>query len=238
MNTIERLIPDEVAENDTTGQKTLELHLARYRFAARHLRPGRLLDAACGVGYGTRLLADESDGITEALGIDISLETIQYAEKRFGASKVRFQQHDAMTFNDPSGFDSITSIETVEHVIDPAALIRHLAGLLLPQGVLIASVPTTLSTDVNPYHLHDFTEGSFRKMVGTHGLIEIATFRQIQPYSVLKMLRLVELRMDDMRKNLAKYYANHPRMFVKRLWTTLRYGFTNRYVTIVSEKVS
>ena len=52
--------------------ETLEIHLERYRFAADHARPGRLLDLACGVGYGTRLMADRQPGIESALGVDLS----------------------------------------------------------------------------------------------------------------------------------------------------------------------
>ena len=57
---LERLIPDQIRPGDTTGDQTLQLHLARYEFAAAHARPGRLLDIACGVGYGTRWLTDHA----------------------------------------------------------------------------------------------------------------------------------------------------------------------------------
>ena len=57
-DTLERLVPDHIEAGE--GEETLQLHLARYEFAAAHLRPGRVLDIACGVGYVTRLLADRS----------------------------------------------------------------------------------------------------------------------------------------------------------------------------------
>ena len=63
-STIERIVPDAVSPGDATGQATLELHLRRYKFAATQLRPGRLLDIACGVGYGTRLMAVKGSGVT------------------------------------------------------------------------------------------------------------------------------------------------------------------------------
>ncbi len=46
----------------------LREHLARYRFAAEVLQ-GRVLDAGCGTGYGTALLA-AAPRVGEALGID------------------------------------------------------------------------------------------------------------------------------------------------------------------------
>ena len=69
MNTIERLVPESVVPDDTTGQATLSLHLQRYEFAAKHVKGERLLDIACGVGYGTRLMADKVNTVNEALGV-------------------------------------------------------------------------------------------------------------------------------------------------------------------------
>jgi ubiquinone/menaquinone biosynthesis C-methylase UbiE len=75
-STLEYLIPEYVHPNDVTGLETLSLHLERYEFAAKYLRPGRLLDIACGVGYGTRLLLDRSHVDITAVGVDISEEII------------------------------------------------------------------------------------------------------------------------------------------------------------------
>jgi len=233
MNTIERLIPESVVLDDITGQATLSLHMQRYEFAAKHVKGNRLLDIACGVGYGTRLMADNVNTINEALGVDLSHDAVDYALRHYRNERVRFLEQDAMTFSDEEGFDSIVSVETMEHVAEPAMLAKRLIGLLRPGGVFIASVPTTPSTDVNPFHSHDFTEGSFRDMVAMHGMSEIACLRQVQPYPLIKTVKREESRMKDMRQNLILYYLNHPWALVKRLWATLRYGFTNRYITIV-----
>jgi len=149
VSTIERLIADQVAPDDVTAQATLKLHLQRYEFAAKHLKPGRLLDIACGVGYGTHLIAEKASDIAKAIGVDLSQQAIEYARQHYASGRVQFQQHDAMTFADDRGFDSIVSVETLEHVPDPSGLINHLVGLLRSDGVFIASVPTIPSMDVN-----------------------------------------------------------------------------------------
>jgi SAM-dependent methyltransferase len=236
MNTIERLVPDQLSPGDATGQATLDLHCQRYEFAARHLRAGRLLDIASGVGYGTFLLGTRANSVTEAIGVDLSPDAIAYARQRYASEVVRFVQHDAMSFTDEKGFDTIVSIETLEHISDPAGLVLHLIDLLHSHGVLIASVPTTPSMDVNPYHMHDFSEHSFREMMTNCGLREIAHLRQVQPYPLVKTLLRKEPRMKDMRQNLVGYYFRHPAGFIKRIWSTLWQGFTNRYITIVWQK--
>jgi SAM-dependent methyltransferase len=229
---LERLVPDELATGDRTGDETLRLHLERYRFAARHARPGRLLDIACGVGYGTRLLADDAPGVSRAVGVDVSEDAVAYARRRYARPGVDFLAADAVRFADPEGFDTIVSLETVEHVDDPEALAASLARLLRPGGVLVASVPTTPSVDVNPHHRHDFSERSFRRLFGRHGLVEIDSLRQVQPVRPGAVLARSERRLADVRPRLARWYAAHPGALARRAWATLRYGFSNRYLTV------
>jgi SAM-dependent methyltransferase len=231
--TIERLDPERLPPGEVTGQSTLVLHLQRYEFAAQYIKPGRLLDIACGIGYGTALMAERASGVTEFVGVDISEKAVEQARLSYTSEKICFLQHDAMTYKDEDGFDTIVSVETLEHTSDPARIIANLVDNLRPGGVFIASVPVTPSTDVNPYHLHDFTERSFRKMVGRFGLKELDCLRQVQPYPLIPTLRRKESRMKDMRKGLVVFYSGHPWAFVKRIWATLRFGFTNRYLTVV-----
>ncbi|MCJ7694026.1 MAG: class I SAM-dependent methyltransferase [Anaerolineaceae bacterium] len=235
-NSIERIIPEQAISDDITGQSSLKLHIERYEFALKHLRPGRLLDIACGVGYGTLLLVEKSNKTTIAIGVDLSRDAISYANTHYAHEKIIFREHDAMTFSDEEGFDSIVSLETLEHVTDPFILISQLENLLHPGGVIIASVPTTPSMDVIPYHLHDFTEHSYRKMMTIHGLKEIYCLRQIQSFKPDQILKREESRMKDLRTDLLKYYFKKPMALVKRLWSTIRYGFTNRYLTVVWQK--
>lgn len=232
IDSLERLVPGELDSEDTTGRETLELHLQRYEFAAGQVSKGRLMDIACGVGYGTRLLTDRCAELDEALGVDISESAVAHAQGRYANERTSYRRHDALTFLDEAGFDAIVSLETIEHLPNPEGFLANLVPMLRPGALLIASVPTTPSVDFNPHHLSDFTERSFRRLVASVGLEEVACLRQVQKVRVLSVLARSEARMADMRTNLPGYYMKHPGALGRRLLSTLRYGFANRYVTI------
>jgi SAM-dependent methyltransferase len=231
-DSLERLVPDELAPGDATGRETLALHVARYAFAARRLGPGRVLDLACGVGYGTQILARQAAAPVSVLGVDAAASAIAYARERYAGDGVDFAVCDAMSFSDAIGFDAIVSLETVEHLGDPAGFAARLVSLLRPGGVLVASVPTTPSVDLNPHHRHDFSEVSFRRLFGGFGLVEEDCLRQVQPVRPGAVLGRREARMGELRRNLPAWYARHPEALVRRVAATLRYGFCNRYITI------
>ena len=230
-DSLERLVPDDV-DAGVTGRLTLDLHLERYRFAARHTHTGRFVDNACGVGYGTLLVVEHGPRAVTGVGVDISDDVIAYARSKYAHGRLNFVCAEAMQFTAPDGFETVISLETIEHVPDPAGFVGHVRHLLNPGGVLIASAPVTPSTDANPHHLSDFTERSFRELFRGQGLREVDSLLQIQPYSPRATLARTERRTKNLRRNLLGYYVRHPRSLGRRLWTTLRHGFSNRYLTL------
>ncbi len=230
-DTLERLVPHELT-SDEVSRATLELHLERYRFAARHCRSGRVLDIACGVGYGSRLLGDLLGDDAHVLGVDLSHDAIGYASEHYGDARVSFQQSDAMDFRSDEPFDSIVSLETIEHLPDPAGFVDNVLRLLRPGGTFIASVPTTPSVDANPHHLHDFTRKKLDGLVAGHRLRQMAALPQVQPFGLRSVLSRADSRSKNVRANLPGYYLRNPASLLKRLASTLRYGLANHYITV------
>jgi len=234
-DTLERIVPDHVPDADEAGRASLALHYERYAFASEHARPGRALDLACGVGYGTRMLADARSDVTSLTGVDLSPGAVEYASGHYACERVRYVQSDGMAFapEEGAGFDTIVSLETIEHLPEPQAFFDRLCSLLASGGVLVASVPTTPSVDLNPHHLHDFTLASFCAMGARNGLEEVARHTQIQRVGFLELLRPDHrFRRESLRPNLVGYYARHPVALLGRIATTLRYGLANHYTTI------
>lgn len=236
-NTFERITPDHLNLTNSAEHNTLNLHKARYHFAARHLRPGKVLDIACGVGYGAyELLLHRGDDISLIIAVDISASALEYARKRYYNEKILFIQEDAHIYYSRLRFNTIISLETIEHLPDPEKFVQRLWSMLSDKGVLIISVPVTLSTDVNPYHLNDFTINSFRNFFKQSDMIEEDALLQKQPYRFVDVMQRKGNRYSEIRKNLAAYYLSHPISFIKRMYSIMTDGFCNKYLTLAIRK--
>ena len=234
-SSLERIVPDQLQSSEATGSETLQLHLERYAFATDNLIPGQVLDIACGVGYGTAMLAT-SKMIAHAIGVDISVAAVRFASQRYGNEKISFQCSDALTFSSDNCFENIVSLETIEHVDHPRIFFAHLASMLAPGGRLVASVPVTPSVDANPHHKSNFSVKSFREMGDAASLLFLKSLDQVQPYNAIAIARRQEARSANLRRNLASFYFRNPSHLLLRLWSTLRDGFANKYLTAVWEK--
>ncbi|HYF32395.1 MAG TPA: class I SAM-dependent methyltransferase [Chitinophagaceae bacterium] len=234
VETMERIMPDLMRTGDKAAQLSLKLHLERYHFACQHLLPGRVLDIACGTGYGTRQLAECSGNA--CIGVDVSFDAIAYATNRYAHPDIRFICEDVLQFTDAGRFQNIVSLETIEHLQDPAVVVAHLYELLLPGGRLIASAPVTPSVDANPYHVNDFTARSFRALFAKHKLAEVASLVQRQPYSIREIFSKKTGRTSNARKGLVRYYLSNPGKFFLRIRSLLTDGLNNHYLVLVLQK--
>lgn len=128
-------------------------HMHRYAYAAPFARGKRVLDAACGEGYGSALLAQAG---AEVLGIDIDAASVAHARSRYtGVAQLRFQQADVTALDElpDAGFDLIVSFETLEHVQAQERMLAGFRRLLRPDGLLLISSPDKRTySDERGYH--------------------------------------------------------------------------------------
>lgn len=144
-------------------------HWHRYAFALGLAKGRRVLDAACGEGYGSAMLAQVA---RDVVGVDLSDQAVAHARSRYGASNLRFERGDAtaLTAFDAAQFDLIVSFETLEHVQEHERMLDGFARLLVPGGLLLISTPdkgtyTDASGQVNPHHVRELYRDEFEALL-------------------------------------------------------------------------
>lgn len=148
-------------------------HWHRYVFAARLARGRRVLDAACGEGYGSALLARAAASV---VGADLSADVVAHARSRYGANpKLRFEQHDATALDAlaDASFDLVVSFETLEHVEAQARMLAGFARVLAPDGLLVISSPdrrtySEVAGFRNEFHVRELYREELETLLAAH----------------------------------------------------------------------
>lgn len=148
-------------------------HIARYEWAVRVLadKPaGRLLDIACGSGYGSAILASRLPGF-EVVGGDYDPRAVEHATRHYaGAPNLTYQSADIIGWvGGPDGaslgeFDYIVSFDTLEHLLFRELALTNVAEHLSPDGAFLFSTPTRTENLLNPGWEHHKIEYSHRSL--------------------------------------------------------------------------
>jgi len=145
-------------------------HWHRYAFAMPLARGRRVLDAACGEGYGSALLAQTADSV---LGLDLDPAAVTHAARRYQAPGLRFAQADctALDHLPDASVDLIVSIETLEHVHEQERMLDGFARLLSDDGLLLISSPDKATYSdargfANEFHVRELYRSEFEALIG------------------------------------------------------------------------
>ncbi|HVP87438.1 MAG TPA: methyltransferase domain-containing protein [Casimicrobiaceae bacterium] len=156
-----------------TGEIAYE-HWHRYAFARRFAAGRRVLDAACGEGYGTAFLGAVAES---TVGVDIDIATIEHARATYGESAhLRFIAASCTGFPLPSAsIDLVVSFETIEHLSakEQQQMLSEFARVMRPEALLILSSPNKkLYSDArnfeNQYHLQELDRDALTRLLARH----------------------------------------------------------------------
>lgn len=158
-------------------------HLARYRWACGFAEGRTVLDVGCGTGYGLSMLLEKA---RSAVGVD-----------KFDQSHPAAVVCDLREYEPAETFELITCFELIEHIEDAPDLLRRMRGWLQPEGTLLISTPNRQVTAPdgvvnNPYHVDEWTEAQFTRMLTDAGWrIELFLGQRWQFIPGIRLLRKI-----------------------------------------------
>ena len=145
---VQRNQPAGVPPLELTGERTLpdvpgenywfRRHLAVYEWIGARVIGRRVLDMACGEGYGSEVLSRSAASV---LGVDANPEAFEHARLRYVRSNLRFERGMVELYGEPGAYDAVVFLQTIEHVQDPVAVLEHFRSLLAPGGTALRVDP-------------------------------------------------------------------------------------------------
>jgi len=146
-------------------------HAARYAFALRYVEGKKVLDIACGTGYGLVFLSTKAACVT---GVDVDWEAARLARGECADDTlILLGDGTKLPFSDES-FEVITSFETLEHLHERGAFLTELKRVLKTGGLLVLSTPNAYYTKpvngkpTNPFHVFEYKPEELRAELEAH----------------------------------------------------------------------
>lgn len=122
-------------------------HVARYEWAAGRFGGKNIMDAGCGVGYGSKILAR---GGSAVIGVDASESAIQFARQHFNHDdRVQYQTGDVAKIEGQA--EVVVAFEVLEHLMKPELALRSWRAMA---GRLVVSVPNEAAFPYRPEYVH------------------------------------------------------------------------------------
>jgi SAM-dependent methyltransferase len=197
------MIPERLMPGTPEWRLYIPEHLQRYEFFAPECAGKSVLDAACGVGYGSRALAEA--GAASVLGVDLSEDALDVGRRQFAHPSVEFARRDVAGLEGLGPFGMVVSFETIEHVPEPELFIRAVRRVIADDGLFVCSTPNkdyhSPSTEPNLYHLSSIGFAEFAALFGKYFRIE-RQFHQSHSVNYLRQMALMK-ELERLRKQVA-----------------------------------
>jgi 2-polyprenyl-3-methyl-5-hydroxy-6-metoxy-1,4-benzoquinol methylase len=151
-------------------KKIEDEHRSRYEHACNYTIGKKVLDVACGSGYGSFLLKTEGHA-SEVYAFDLDAKAIRYGNIRYAHKNITRLVQNVENFILPNYFDVVVSFETIEHLTNYNQFLVNIYKSLIEGGTLIIStpiVPKTRTSCYNPFHKIEWDFSDFQELIKKH----------------------------------------------------------------------
>ena len=212
----ERTLPDVPEENYWYRR-----HLAVYEWIAARAHGRRVVDLACGEGYGSAVLARTAASV---VGVDANPEAFEHARLKYTGGGVSFERTMIELWE--GDVDCVVFLQTIEHVQDAGAVLDRIRSLIGPDGVAYVSTPNVLTLapkgaerSGNPWHVREYRAAEYRALCE----------RRFGSVDLLGLFHARKLRLHQLAIERAGWDSVHARL-------GLTQRFYDRFIPAISAR--
>ena len=215
---LQRDQPDGVPPLQLTGERTLpdvpeenywfRRHLVVYEWIAARAHGRRVVDLACGEGYGSAVLGRTAASV---VGVDANPEAFEHARLKYTSANVGFERTMIELWDGDA--DCVVFLQTIEHVQDADAVLERIRALIGPGGVAYVSTPNVLTLapegaerSGNPWHVHEYRPEEFEALCRAH-------FSRVQ---LLGLFHARRLRVHELAIRHAAWDTVHAKLGITK----------------------
>lgn len=184
----------------------------RYISILNDVKNATVLDCACGVGWGSYLIANA--GAKHTVSVDLSYSAIKSAKQFYNHEKIDYINADIIELSLDYKFDVITSFETIEHLENPQEFLKILKKYSNDQTTLYLSTPNgnifkSRNIPENPFHVDEYSKNQLALLFDNAG------------WSIKEYLGQYLMHKND------KIKIEQYKVFIKKFWSDKK--LTDKY---------
>lgn len=169
--------PEGVPPLELTGERTLpdvpeenywfRRHLVVYEWITDRIAGQKVVDLACGEGYGSAVLARTA---AEVIGVDANPDAFAHADAKYTTGNLTFRRDLVESFDEPC--DAVVFLQTIEHIQEPGELVAGFARIApvayISTPNLLTLAPEGAEKSDNPWHIREYRLEEYRALLEPH----------------------------------------------------------------------
>jgi SAM-dependent methyltransferase len=220
----ERVTTDIMRPSHESYDVYLE-HMARYQFCIPYVVDKAVLDAACGVGYGSATIAQFA---AKVVGIELDEDAVCEAKRHYSKDNIQYTAMDCRRLAFSSGsFDVVVAFEFLEHIREQGQFLEEVVRVLNKDGLLIVSTPNrepynALRDHPNHFHQNELSTEEFEDLVSRYfRRVEIYGQRRSRSFlryqDMDRRIRELQLQVSGLNEHLKLLSQSLPKVFLRGL---------------------
>jgi 2-polyprenyl-3-methyl-5-hydroxy-6-metoxy-1,4-benzoquinol methylase len=161
-----RVYTTEVTSGTLASDNPIHQRLLQAYFLALPYVKGKVLEVGCGEGRGFNALLTRATHLT---AVDRMRSALDELRKSYPQVDLRAMQFPPLASLADNCFDTVVSLQVIEHIRDDDSFFSEINRVLKPGGMAVLTTPNRpMSLSRNPWHVREYTAVELQSLAGRY----------------------------------------------------------------------